>query len=167
MKMRRFAIALLALASSAPIATAQQTATKTEPQDARQAIEAIAKEYDEYFIKQDAEGIASLYEQTGVEVLPGPTLRGQAAIREFYQGLFKAGFNGHTGAIHEVQPIGANMAWAVGEWGITGTGPNGAKLQNGGKLGGVYEQNGGDWKIVMMTVNVKPPPEPATGSSTQ
>jgi ketosteroid isomerase-like protein len=81
--------------------------------------------------------------------------------------LFKAGFNGHTGAIRQVQPIGGNMAWAIGEWGITGTGPNGAKLQNGGKLGGVYEQDGGDWKIVIMTVNIKPPPEPATGSTTQ
>ena len=36
------------------------------------------------------------------------------------------------------------MAFAIGDWAITGAAPDGAVLQNGGKLGGLYKRSGSD-----------------------
>jgi ketosteroid isomerase-like protein len=102
--------------------------------------------YAESFNRQDAAGIAALYATGGIHINPaGP----RTDIEQFYQGVFKAGFDQQEVSVDDAWPLGAGTALAIGQYRISGKDPNGTPLQRGGYWTATYVREGGKWKIRM------------------
>lgn len=123
--------------------------------DLKQEVEKIASAYVESFNKQDGAGIAALYASGGVHINPmGP----RADIAEFYQGLFKAGFNHEEATVDQAWPLGTDAAVAMGEYHITGKKQSGEALEVIGRWTAAYVRDGGNLKIRMLSAFPKAPP---------
>src|SRR6516225_1490686 len=87
----------------------------------QEAVEKISSANSESFNRQDAAGIAALYADGGVHINPaGP----RTDIEQFYQGVFKAGFDHQEISVDEAWPLGADAALAIGQYRISGRGPS-------------------------------------------
>ena len=80
--------------------------------DIKQEVEKISSANSESFNRQDAAGIAALYADGGVHINPaGP----RTDIEQFYQGVFKAGFDHQEVSVDDAWPLGADAALAIGQ----------------------------------------------------
>jgi ketosteroid isomerase-like protein len=123
--------------------------------DLKQEVEKIGSAYAESFNKQDPIGIAALYATGGVLVNPaGP----HANVAEYYQVLFKTGFDHNEITVEQASPLGADMALAMGEYHITGKKQSGEPLDVIGRWTATYVAEGGKLKIRMLTALPKAPP---------
>jgi ketosteroid isomerase-like protein len=123
--------------------------------DLKQEVEKIASAYAEGFNKQDGASIAALYASGGVHINPmGP----RTDIAEFYQGVFKAGFNHEDGTVDQAWPLGADAVVAMGEYHITGKKQSGEPLDVIGRWTAAYVRDGGNLKIRMLSSFPKAPP---------
>jgi ketosteroid isomerase-like protein len=123
--------------------------------DLKPEVEKIASAYTEKFNKQDVAGIAALYAAGGVLVNPtGP----HADIAEYYQGLFKAGFDHNEITVDQASPLGPDSALAMGEYHITGKKQSGEPLEVIGRWTAVYIPDGGKLKIRMLSAFPKAQP---------
>ena len=83
----------------------------------------------------------------------GTTVKGTAAIREFWSGLFKAGFKDHKIDLVGVRQEG-KLTIAVAKWQATGPDENGALKQYGGQLVNILEtQEDGQTRSILHTWN--------------
>jgi uncharacterized protein (TIGR02246 family) len=161
-------IPVLAIGLALPV-VAQQTSPSAGQQDVYQQIVEWDKKYDQAFNKHDATAIAALFSQNAVILPPGPMLSGTQAIEKAYQDAFKnTNFNSdHLGKIVQVQALGTDAAWVVGEWSVSAQGTNNARQNLHGNWGAVAERENGQWTVRMATWNmIEPPPAEATGSTT-
>ena len=102
--------------------------------DIKQEVEKISSANSESFNRQDAAGIAALY---------------ATDIEQFYQGVFKAGFDHQEVSVDDAWPLGADAALAIGQYRISGRDPSGTLPQRGGYWTATYVREGGNWKIRM------------------
>ena len=147
------ALAALALITSA---SAQEI-----DQNHRQQIERIAAAYVENWNKHDAAGIAALYTKDGVLVTPTGAVRsGSLEIEQASQGVMKS-FPQHNGqTIEQISPLGNDADIRIGQFHLSGEGPNGpTKLD--GRYTAVDVREGGTWKIRLLTAVPIPPPAQA------
>lgn len=106
------------------------------------------------FNASNADALAALYTAEALLVPPtGTTVRGTAAIREFWSGLFKAGFKDHKIDLIGVRQEG-KLTIAVAKWQATGPDENGAPKQYGGQLVNILEtQEDGQTRSILHTWN--------------
>lgn len=111
--------------------------------DIRSQIEAANREFTTAFGKRDAAAIAALYTDGG-HVLPpnSDVIRGQEAIREFWQGAMALGLTGAALDTVEVEASG-DMAIEVGRYRLTA----GEAEADHGKYIVVWKNVGGQWKL--------------------
>jgi uncharacterized protein (TIGR02246 family) len=130
-------------------------------QNTRQQIEQIRTGFEKGYEKQDAAGIAGLFAKDGVLIaaIGKHVYRGPQEIEQFYQDLFKAGFNHNEGKLDEVTPLGSDsVIMGIGEFHVSGQGQNGP-LKVDGHYSAVYVREGGVWKIRLIAgVRDAPPP---------
>ena len=87
-----------------------------------------------------------------------PRERSHTDVAQTYEGIFKAGFNHNEITVDEALPLGADTAIATGEYHITGKNQNGEPLDVVGRRTGAYVNQGGNWKIRMVSAFPKAPP---------
>ena len=104
------------------------------------------------FNAKNADALAALYTAEAILVPPtGTTVKGTAAIREFWSGLFKAGFKDHKIDLVGVRQEG-KLTIAVAKWQATGPDENGAPKQYGGQLVNILEtQEDGQTRSILHT----------------
>ena len=83
--------------------------------DVRQAVETFVTNYLEIYNKKDAAGLAALYTDDGLLVLPGPITTGKQNIEKAWRAVFDAGRTGLHYDIQQVQAEG-NIVWSVGQF---------------------------------------------------
>ena len=126
----------------------------------RQQIEQISAGFEKGYEKQDAAGIAGLFAKDGVllAAIGKHVYRGPQEIEQFYQDVFKAGFNHTEGKLDEVTPLG-DLVMGIGEYHVS-QGQNGP-LKVDGHYSAIYVREGGVWKIRLLAgVRDAPPPPP-------
>jgi ketosteroid isomerase-like protein len=134
---------------------AAPAAADNADQSLKQEVQKIGSAYAESFNRQDADGIAALYEPGGMHVNPaGP----RTDIAELYKGAFRAGFNHEEMTVDQVRPFGTDGALALGEYRITGKNKSGAPIETGGRWTAVYVREGTKLKISMLSAFPKAPP---------
>lgn len=106
------------------------------------------------FNSGNAEALAALYQDDATLVPPtGTTVQGKTAIREFWNGLFKAGFKDHKIELISVRQEGALLI-AVAKWQASGPADNGSIKQYGGQLVNILEtQPDGQARSILHTWN--------------
>jgi uncharacterized protein (TIGR02246 family) len=106
------------------------------------------------FNASNADALAALYTAEAILVPPtGTTVKGTAAIREFWSGLFKAGFKDHKIDLIGIRQEG-KLTIAVAKWQATGPDENGAPKQYGGQLVNILEtQEDGQTRSILHTWN--------------
>jgi uncharacterized protein (TIGR02246 family) len=127
-------------------------------QNTRAQIERIAAAYVENWNKHDAAGVAALYAKDGVLVTAAGAIKsGPQEIEETYQSTMKA-FPQHNGqTIEQISPLGNDADIRIGQFHLSGEGPNGpTKLD--GRYTAVDVREGGTWKIRLLTGFVPTPP---------
>jgi ketosteroid isomerase-like protein len=161
MKLRLVGIAGLAIVFVEP-AFAQQTTKCDGPQEECQQILNDNKKYDAAFERKDTAALVAMYTPDAVIVGEGPTVSGKEAITSFYDDQFKDGPVTNVTKVDEIH-IAGNMAWSIGSWSGSATGPNNTTQQYRGTWGDVEVKEGGTWKTRMLTWSIiEAPPEPAT-----
>ena len=164
MKVGLLAVAGFALTFAEP-ALAQQTPSCEGPQDACQQIVNLAAGWDVAFNKKDPGALAALFTPDGIIVGEGPTISGSDAVAKTYTDLFQSGakFSDHLTKVEQVHVAG-NMGWSVGSWSDTGPDPNNNSYQ--GTWGNVLVNQGGAWKVRMLTWNrIEPQPKAAASAA--
>jgi len=86
----------------------------------------------------------------------GTKLSGSEAFTKFYDDSFKAGFTNASISVDQVHVVG-DMGWLVGSWSETGPGPNNTTHPYHGNWGAVDVNDGGIWKIRMLSWSVDEP----------
>ncbi|WP_246788073.1 DUF4440 domain-containing protein [Bradyrhizobium sp. CCBAU 53421] len=138
-------IALLAMPAAAPAGD----------ESLKQQFEKVAAVYADNFNKQNGAGIAALYAPGGMVV---NATGSHTDIAQTYEGIFKAGFNHNEITVDEALPLGTDTAIATGEYHITGKNQSGEPLDVVGRWTGAYVNQGGNWKIRMVSAFPKAPP---------
>ena len=145
----------------AAVVLATSVSAQQIDQNTRQQIEQIRAGFEKGYEKQDAAGIAGLFAKDGVLIaaIGKHVYRGPQEIEQFYQDLFKAGFNHTEGKLDEVTPLGSDLViMGIGEYHVSGQGQNGP-LKVDGHYSAVYVREGGVWKIRLIAgVRDAPPP---------
>ena len=164
MKARLPALIGLALTLALP-AAAQQTKCDG-PEDACQAIEQIVSKYAAAENNHDAAAIAAFYTSDGIFVPEGPIVSGRDGIEKLYGGLFKAVDVSNVVINLDQVRVHGNVAWGVGSYSAKQTGSDRTSQMAHGNYGMVCSEDGGAWKIRMVTVNriESPPGQPAAGT---
>ena len=128
-------------------------ATPVRAEDVKQEVEKVAAAYQECVGKHDAACVASLYSKDGVQINPGGTF---SDLTKAYEDNFKNGTDSVVIRTDEIWPINNDLALAKGDADI-------ARTQDPPKMSvywsGVYVREGGQMKIRMLTVGMKPPPK--------
>jgi uncharacterized protein (TIGR02246 family) len=142
-------ISIVAAMGLATPASAQQV-----DQNTRQQIEQINAAFEMGYSKQDAAGIASQFAKDGVLIVAigKHVYTGPQEIEQFYQGLFKMGFNHDEAALNELTPLGTDMLIGIGEYHASGQGQSGP-LKADGHFSSVYVPEGGAWKTRLLTAS--------------
>jgi uncharacterized protein (TIGR02246 family) len=157
--MRRILIAALLIAAL-PIAHAAAPAWAADvtEQSLMQAATNLAKQYDDNYNGKNAAGMAALYAPDGVLISPGPVVRGQAALKEYYASRFKLGITGHQTKVIEVHVQG-DGGFGVGQFMIQAPLPGGGTREVHGNLATVYEHGADGWHLRLVAASVPPPPK--------
>ena len=131
-------------------------------QNTRQQIERIAAAYVENWNKHDAAGVAALYAKDGVHVSANGVMSGPQEIEQAYQSAIKT-FPQHNGQpIEQISPLGNDAVIRIGQFHLSGEGPNGPTKRDG-RYTSVDVREGGTWKIRLLTSFPIPPPAQAAG----
>ena len=121
-------------------------------QDIKQELQKVLAAYQECVGKHDAACVASLYSKDGVQINPGGTF---SDLKKLYEDNFKGGTDSVVIRTDEIWPINNDLALAKGDADISRT-------QDRPKISvfwsSVYVREGGQMKIRMLTVGMKPPP---------
>jgi uncharacterized protein (TIGR02246 family) len=165
MKMRLIA-SLAGLAISFAVPALAQEKDTVDPQTT-QKILAIGKAWDEANNNNDAAPIAALFTEDAIFVTDGGPVHGRQAVEKWFSDVFQGWhakdhltkFDGN--APHMLGAAGDEL-WATGEWSETGQGKTGGPIQRKGYWAVIYNREGDEWKIRMLSYNVTPAPAPST-----
>ena len=122
--------------------------------DITNAIRAANDRWNEAFNSGDAAAVAALYTEDGVVLPPSHgTVKGVAAIAEFWGGFISAGVKDHDIELLDAQD-GGDIAFASGKWRATGSGEDGKALHFEGTIVTIFRrQSDGSWKTCLHTWN--------------
>ena len=152
--LRSLTVVLMLLLGPALPAAAQKADSEFK-QALRQSIETICRQWEAAIAKQDSRAVAALFTADGTFVTPAGVLPDRQAIKTFYEGFFKQGWNNEVVKLDQAHLAG-NAAWAFGEYSLSGQGPSGA-LSRVGRWSMVFEHESDGWKVRLLTTNVVPP----------
>jgi uncharacterized protein (TIGR02246 family) len=144
-------VSVLAIGLAMP-AAAQQVSD----QEARQAAESFVESFLKAAQKKDAAGLATLYTEDAILILPEGPVSGRAAIERNRAEGFKV-FSQETAKLDQVKVIGDGIRIRSGTWSGTLQSPNGP-IPLKGNWATTDVRDGGIWKIRMEAVNMTPPP---------
>jgi uncharacterized protein (TIGR02246 family) len=147
------AIAVLSLTTSA--------FSQGVDQNTRQQIEKMTAAYHDNWNNHNAAGIADLYTNDGVLVTDRTDgfKKGHQEIQQYYTGIFNRVSHHDSATVDELFPLGNNAVITVGEYHLSGRGPNGP-IKADGHYTAVDVLEGGTWKIRLLTAVPNPPPTP-------
>jgi ketosteroid isomerase-like protein len=116
--------------------------------DLKKQMEQLTTSYVESFNKKDAAGIVALFTTDGIFVsIAGP----RTDLMQLYETMFKAGLK-IEGVVDQVWPLSSpDVALGMGKFRYTGKSPNGAPLDWGSLWTATYVQEGGRWKVRMLS----------------
>ena len=160
----RLLLSLQGLAIGLAVSALAQWKDTADPRVAQQLVSfydsALRTKYDDAFNMKDAAALAALFTEDAVLVTPEGLFSGRQAIEKRYAGMFKRShLTDFFGVRDQLNAIGNNELWAVGEWWSllqTEKGP----IQVGGYWSEIYVREGDAWKIRMSIFNVTPPETP-------
>jgi uncharacterized protein (TIGR02246 family) len=147
------------IALSLTTLTASVASAQGIDQNTRQQIEQIVAAYHDNWNNHNAAGIAGLYTKDGVLVTQAPKAvkTGQQEIEQNYKNAFSTLPQHDSATVDELSPLGANMAFSVGQYHLTGKGDNGPTKIDG-YWTAVYVREGDTWKVQLLTAVPNPPP---------
>jgi uncharacterized protein (TIGR02246 family) len=152
MTRHRMVLAALLTAIAVPAWAAEVT-----EQALMQAATDLAKRYDDNYNAKNADGMAALYAPDGVLISPGPVVRGQAALKDYYQSRFALGVSGHQTKVVEVHVQGEG-GFGVGQFSVSVPAPGGGTRELHGNLATVYAHAADGWHLRLVAASVPPPP---------
>ena len=130
------------------------TAVMSEPTS---DIKKLVAAYGDHFARKDAAGIASLYAKDGVLINANGV---NSDIVKYYEAAFKNGLERLDGKVDQVVPLGEAVILSNGETQITGKNPTSGEAINMAVVWtAVSVQEGGQWKLRMLTALPKAPPK--------
>lgn len=132
-------------------ATTEETAA-SDAASVRATIEEIGDRFEQALLAEDAATIASFYAEDAVVLPPGsPRTEGQANIEAMFAAWFEQipPMEGFTLTSDDVQlSSSGELAYEVGTYTSRGTTPDGQAYDETGKYLAVWENTGGEWKMV-------------------
>jgi ketosteroid isomerase-like protein len=137
--------------------TASYAADVTEA-DLLAAAQSLGQQYDTNYNAKNAAGMAGLYVADGALVSSGPVVRGQDALKTYYQSRFDAGGADHLTKIAEVHVQG-DGGFGIGQFQVSVPTPEGGRREIEGNLGVVYQRAADGWHLRMVMASVPPPPK--------
>lgn len=170
---------LLILALLIPIAACQQrgeeagTTEETPAVDAatvEQSIRDAAERYEQAALAGDVETLTSFYADDAILLPPGmPKSEGTDAIRAAYQEMYSAGNPTAASLATETVVVSesGDVAYEVGTFSFSGTGPDGTTMTDNGKYVAIWKPAAdGTWKIAVDAWNSDAMPgAPAEGAA--
>src|SRR5262245_19674703 len=123
--------------------------------DLKKQVDQIGTAYVESFNKQDVAGIAALFATNAIVVNP---LGAQTDIVKFVEGLFKAGVNHIEAKVDQVWLLESDTGIGMGQAKYTGKSQSGAPIEATNFWTATHVQDGGKWKVRMLSGIPKPPP---------
>ena len=121
----------------------------------KQLAEKLAASYADNFNKQNPAGMAALYAKDGVLVVNTGV---QTDIAKYYEGAFKAGLNHNEITVDAASSLGTDALLSNGQFHLTGKSESGAPMEITGLWTAIDVQEGGTWKVRMLTAFPKAPP---------
>lgn len=144
------AYAFASLCAAIPLAAATLADTEL-----KKSLEKANTAYGDAFNRQDAAGVVAQYATGAVFVNPtGPKMDIPAHVED----VFKRGLNHMRSNVEQAWPLGTGTALATGTYRTTGKDPGGTPLEVKGFWTATYVQEGGNWKIRMLSVIPQAPP---------
>jgi uncharacterized protein (TIGR02246 family) len=120
-----------------------------------QDIKKLATTYQDNFNKKDAAGIAALFAKGGFLVNANGV---NSDIAKYYEGAWKNGLERMEITVDQVLPVAEAVAVANGEARISGKNDKGEPINMTVLWTATDVQEGGQWKIRMLTALPKAPP---------
>lgn len=149
------AYAFASLCVSVPLAAATMAASTLADTELKKSLEQSIAAYSDAFGRQDVAGIVAQYAAGAVFVnATGP----KTDIRAHHEAVFTRGLNRMRNTVDQVWTVGTGLALAIGTYRTTGKGPSGAALEVSGFWTATFVQDGGRWKIRMLSVIPQAPP---------
>jgi uncharacterized protein (TIGR02246 family) len=148
------AVGLLAACQTEPAEEtgATEEAAATDVATVRAEIEAIGDRFEQALLAEDAATIATFYAEDAIALPPGsPRAEGPAAIEALFASWFEMipASEGFTLTTDDLQLAeSGDIAYETGTYTSRGTSPEGEAYDETGKFLVVYENEGGEWKIV-------------------
>lgn len=117
------------------------------------ALETVAKAWDDTFNSGDTEKLGGFYAASG-RVIPsgGAPIEGRDAIAKFFAGIRGNGLTKHDIKVASVIDRGDTVI-ASGTWNLTGPGEKGEGASFGGNWVNVLAREGAGWQILLHTWN--------------
>lgn len=123
--------------------------------DPTQEMKRLAVTYQDNFNKKDAAGIAALYAKGGFLVNANGI---NSDIVRYYEGAWKNGLERIEISVDQVLPVGENVAISNGLANLSGKNAKGEPINVSLIWTATDVQEGGQWKIRMLTALPKAPP---------
>ena len=112
-----------------------------------QAINAISKQWDDYFNSGNSAAVAALYAEEAKLLPPNnQMIVGRESIQEFFQAGFDAGVGDLQGTVIELS-VSGDMAHVVGKYTLTIQPEEGEAISDNGKYMEIWRRVNGSWKI--------------------
>ena len=122
--------------------------------DLKKQMEQINTAYVESFYKQDAAGMAANFATNAIVITPS----GPETDMMFAERVLKAGFNHVEVKVDQVWLLGPDTAIGMGQVQYTGKDQSGAPIESANFWTATYVQEGGKWKLRMLSGIPKPSP---------
>jgi len=129
--------------------------TPMSPQDATQVANTIENKWMTNYNAGNAAGVGALFAPDGTFAATTGVLSGTQAIADAVASRLKAGWPKLTTTVLQAHGVG-DVAWVLGAYTYTGSGPNDGKQQTG-NFAKVLTRNGADWRISLLIGNSAPP----------
>lgn len=123
--------------------------------DATKAVTTFVSNYEKLFNAKDAQGLAALFADDGVQAAPGPLLTNRDEIEKRYKRIFDLGNTDFHVTVKQVQAEG-NLVFIVGQFSVKS--PKGGMHEIGGNVVDIFEWDGDALKFRVLSFNVAPPP---------
>jgi uncharacterized protein (TIGR02246 family) len=129
--------------------------TAMSQQDATQVANGIENKWMTSYNAGNAAGVGALFAPDGTFAATAGVLSGTQAITDAVAARLKAGWPKITTTVLQAHAVG-DVAWVLGGYTYTGSGPNDGKQQSG-NFAKVLTRDGADWRIRLLIGNTAPP----------
>lgn len=121
--------------------------------DATKAVATFVANYEKLYNAKDAEGLAALFADDGVQSTPGPLLTNRNDIAKRYKAMFASGTTDFHVTVKQVQADG-NLVFIGGQFSAKKDGMH----EIGGNVVDIFEWDGDALKFRVLSFNISPPP---------